>query len=444
MPASPELRQEARNRTLNHINGKFKCLSLVNPEEKTITKDTKLNIVCTLCNTEKIIARRYFLDGNIRCIKCGDKIKRSIADPKIKFRDNNINTIVNNFKCIEVIKYVEDKLEHSKLQIQCLKCGVHRICGYAHFSSNIVKCQICKNTENVKYCNSFIGSKYNQLTILDVVAPAEGKHYKAVCKCDCGKTKIIRLARVIQNETKTCGCIFQSEEFKNKIKSNLLLGFGSSKREVDKTYLNAMSVYNKSYNDETDLTFFKFLALSQENCHYCGCEPYKSKNKYEENEHEFIYNGVDRKDSDLEHTIDNCVTSCKTCNFIKDIRPYDEFISFIKDFKFNKFEPLKIGRIEVNQDDLTVYKNIYSDSYSEMDFEDFHYLIHQECFYCGKDHVNSNKGVRYNGIDRIDSSRTHTIDNVVPCCKFCNYSKKKQTLEEYYSNINKIKTFMKL
>jgi len=442
MPASPKLRQEARNRTLNHINGKFKCLSLVNPEEKTITKDTKLNIVCTVCNTEKIIARRYFLDGNIKCIKCGDKNKRPIIDPKIKFRDSNINTIVNNFKCIEVIKYVEDRLEHSKLQIQCLTCGVHRICGYAHFSSNIVKCQICKNTENVKYCNSFIGSKYNQLTILDVVAPAEGKHYKAVCKCNCGKTKIIRLARVIQNETKTCRCVFQSEEFKNKIKDNLDIGkWGFKKRIIEKEYLNAYAIYNKTYNDKSDLTFFKFLQFSQENCHYCGCEPYI---RTEKEDKKFLYNGVDRKDSDLEHTIDNCVTSCTTCNFIKDVRPYDEFIDFISNFKFTKFEPLQIGKVPINKDNLEVYQDIYRDSYSEMNFEDFHYLIHQECFYCGKDHVNNRCGVRYNGIDRIDSSKTHTIDNVVPCCKFCNYSKKDQTLEEYYKNIRNIKTFMKL
>jgi len=32
-------------------------------------------------------------------------------------------------------------------------------------------------------------------------------------------------------------------------------------------------------------------------------------------------------------------------------------------------------------------------------------------------------GYLYNGVDRVDSNKDYTEDNVVSCCKICNYAK---------------------
>ena len=51
------------------------------------------------------------------------------------------------------------------------------------------------------------------------------------------------------------------------------------------------------------------------------------------------------------------------------------------------------------------------------------------CFYCGAEKSNHKvtknckEGFDHNGIDRIDSSKGYTPDNVVPCCKICNKAK---------------------
>jgi len=37
----------------------------------------------------------------------------------------------------------------------------------------------------------------------------------------------------------------------------------------------------------------------------------------------------------------------------------------------------------------------------------------------------------YNGIDRLDSSKGHVIDNVVPCCKWCNYAKRERSYKDF-------------
>ena len=62
--------------------------------------------------------------------------------------------------------------------------------------------------------------------------------------------------------------------------------------------------------------------------------------------------------------------------------------------------------------------------------KDFITLINQSCYYCGK--------YPANGLDRIDSSKGYTLDNVVPCCKYCNRAKSDLSLEEFFGMIKHI------
>lgn len=57
-------------------------------------------------------------------------------------------------------------------------------------------------------------------------------------------------------------------------------------------------------------------------------------------------------------------------------------------------------------------------------------LLKSDCYYCGKSGAD--------GIDRIDSKKDYTIDNVVPCCKICNMMKNKFTLDTFLRQIDKI------
>lgn len=72
-------------------------------------------------------------------------------------------------------------------------------------------------------------------------------------------------------------------------------------------------------------------------------------------------------------------------------------------------------------------------------------LIKKDCFYCGTKPSNIKKlkssidnGLLYSGIDRIDSNKDYTEDNVVPCCRICNYAKSNMTLKEFESWAKKI------
>jgi len=68
--------------------------------------------------------------------------------------------------------------------------------------------------------------------------------------------------------------------------------------------------------------------------------------------------------------------------------------------------------------------------------EDFEKLIFNKCFYCNSDPSNEFKHnmhcqIKYNGIDRKDSKLPYTNENAVTCCKFCNWAKNKNSIEEF-------------
>lgn len=76
----------------------------------------------------------------------------------------------------------------------------------------------------------------------------------------------------------------------------------------------------------------------------------------------------------------------------------------------------------------------------------FKEITRGHCFYCGIDARQiwrSSKSTVYgeyiyNGIDRIDSSKGYTEDNVVSCCQTCNKAKRIMSDTEFYEWISRV------
>lgn len=63
-----------------------------------------------------------------------------------------------------------------------------------------------------------------------------------------------------------------------------------------------------------------------------------------------------------------------------------------------------------------------------------HALFTAVCHYC----ANSPPAASLNGIDRIDSIKGYTRDNVVPCCKQCNWAKGRLTYQQFLNMCRRI------
>lgn len=66
----------------------------------------------------------------------------------------------------------------------------------------------------------------------------------------------------------------------------------------------------------------------------------------------------------------------------------------------------------------------------DLTFEQFSKIINKPCSYCNK--PNSR------GVDRIDSNKSYTMENCIPCCKICNQMKSDMTIQEFKEHISSI------
>jgi len=155
-----------------------------------------------------------------------------------------------------------------------------------------------------------IGKEYNYLTVLEKM---EGYFY--LLKCRCGKEKKAKKYDILTGNIKTCGC---------RTKNSKMAGFN--------TLYSKYKHGAKKRNLEWNLSVEQFENFISKNCYYCNSIPkqtmYSDANKCQKSK--CIYNGIDRIDNNKGYTLENCVTSCKRCNYFKHIDPQGDFFSWIK------------------------------------------------------------------------------------------------------------------
>lgn len=81
-------------------------------------------------------------------------------------------------------------------------------------------------------------------------------------------------------------------------------------------------------------------------------------------------------------------------------------------------------------------------------FEAFFQCSQMNCFYCGGEPSNSYASDRsdlieyrfiYNGLDRLDSTKGHSINNIIPCCWICNRAKNRRSVIDFNGWLTDIK-----
>jgi len=82
----------------------------------------------------------------------------------------------------------------------------------------------------------------------------------------------------------------------------------------------------------------------------------------------------------------------------------------------------------------------------DLTHDDARRLMKESCFYCGAEPGQAsghstqryNGSFIYNGLDRVDNAGGYTLDNVVPCCKICNFAKGTMTQGKFLSWLDRL------
>lgn len=218
-------------------------------------------------------------------------------------------------------------------------------------------------------------------------------------------------------------------------------------REYMMLYNNNISAiickYKQSARDRQktwNLTIEQATNMILGSCFYCGAMADNTPNG--------IRNGIDCVDSALNYVDANCVSCCKTCNYMK--TKLDAYVFIKRCEHILTFQGHVDG--EMNYDlfwnydwsqDRPGYRyNIYKKSAQNKNIPfnltpaEFEEIISKPCYMCGK----QNSAIHQNGCDRVKNEHSigYNVDNCKACCGECNYMKKDLDLEFFYTHLRRI------
>ena len=178
-----------------------------------------------------------------------------------------------------------------------------------------------------------------------------------------------------------------------------------------------------------DLGENEHARLISSDCFYCGlCKPAVG------------FHSVDRLDNASGYSVANCVSCCMQCNVMKGTMDPKTFIG--KCGHIARVNGCGVGGIDFGHCYLgkcaEYVRYVSRDKEQNREFaltkDDYLNLTSSFCVYCRV----PSSSQHTNGIDRIDSSKGHTIDNCVTCCAQCNYMKNRYTKLEFIGKCEKI------
>lgn len=239
------------------------------------------------------------------------------------------------------------------------------------------------------------GQRFGRLTVVEFALRPETNQSYWLCKCDCGKEKIIKGDSLISNMSMSCGC-FQKEAIKEytKKRANIKIGLKFNKLLIKNTFKKNNFTYAICRCDCGNEKIILLTSVVNGRIKSCGCFKKESLSKRMKKD-----NGV----ASLNSLLNRYKNSAKRRKILFDLNE----------------------KIFIN-------------------------IINKNCFYCNKKPSSiyknyfNNGDYIYNGIDRIDSSKGYTEDNTVTCCGTCNTMKMALGQEEFLNHIKRIYEYQHL
>jgi len=169
---------------------------------------------------------------------------------------------------------------------------------------------------------NLIGQRFSKLVIVSFhhLDTRYRSNYWNAC-CDCGNVTIVSTSalRRRKHPTMSCGC-WRYERIIGQPAPNRLLEGNANFNSLFHSYKKTAKQRGIAF----ELTKEEFKKLTSSDCFYCDVGPQQIHRK-RETYGEYLYNGVDRLDSNKSYILANCVPCCKTCNYAKRIMSTEEF-----------------------------------------------------------------------------------------------------------------------
>lgn len=309
-----------------------------------------------------------------------------------------------------------------------------------------------------------IGTRYKQSTTGKELREIAKNHYKVCIHCNESKEISSNFpvnGRVFKNICKNCYNLNEYyKEYRLRERTKDEKGFIEHNTKVHQKWvmnnLERHKEYMKEYGQSIDGKISRYITKGKERnliideektrelfrtllqieCLYCGV-----------NEN----NGIDRINSNLPYSEENCVPCCTACNLIKNSMDAASFLQKVRQIVIYHKKVIKLP--EQFYKPLNFYNskkltgksgnyNAYIDSAIkrnikfELTEEEFKRITRSICYLCGEKGENGSTGV-----DRVDNNVGYIKENCMPCCRYCNIMKNKYSYIDFLNFCVSITTF---
>lgn len=152
-----------------------------------------------------------------------------------------------------------------------------------------------------------------KLTVVESRRGAKHKHPTTLCRCACGRERVVRTDRLRRGVVTACATCARKDAAQR----------GAAARRLPSDIaltLNVRGVYMGNARKKQlafDLDEQEVGRLIRADCHYCGAAALPT-------------NGIDRLDSSAGYVAANVVTACSTCNYAKRDMALSEFLAWVE------------------------------------------------------------------------------------------------------------------
>lgn len=148
-------------------------------------------------------------------------------------------------------------------------------------------------------------------------------------RCNCGNEYEAATGNLRGGHVRSCGCLAREIQTRNVL---LYAVPACTKPPGVAAFNQLLATYKKvarNKNYKWQLTDEEFRILIYGDCCYCGISPSRMHKPRTKNGTSIVVNGVDRVDSKMGYTIDNCVSCCYQCNSSKSSYSRDDFLDWV-------------------------------------------------------------------------------------------------------------------
>ncbi len=242
--------------------------------------------------------------GNIKSIRKDALRNGKTSSCGCLKKEGKISLIGERFGYLEVVQSAFSKNKRTMWLCRC-NCGKFKVIRGSHLKRGEVKSCGCWEKGGKRM--DLKNKKFGRLLVLERVLNRKGKT-RWLCLCDCGNKKEIDTRHIVDKySTNSCGCLLREHNKKHQLEKGR-----ASLNKLFRRYVRGA----KDRGFEFNLNFDQFKKLTEQDCHYCGSAPSSmvgGKTYYGS----YTYNGIDRVDNNVGYNLDNCVSCCRICNKMK-------------------------------------------------------------------------------------------------------------------------------